>query len=507
MKKAKLILDKEMQIGEIDKRIYGSFIEHLGRCVYEGIYEPGHPLADEDGFRKDVLALVQELQVPVIRYPGGNFVSSYRWEDGVGPKETRPRTADLNWMSIETNQIGLEEFFRWSQKAGAEVMMAVNLGTRGMEDAKNLIEYTNFLAGTFYSDWRRKNGRIEPYNFKLWCLGNEMDGEWQVGRKTAHEYGRLAEETAKIMRPYAPDAEFVLCGSSKPEMATFPEWEAIVLDHAYDYVNYISCHRYFSNEQNDTADYLAQTEGIDQFIQTILCACDYVKAKKRSKKKINISFDEYNVWYHSRGAEAQYRKNNEWQKAPHLLEEYYNMEDALLIGGTLITFMLHADRVKIACLAQLVNVIAPIMTEKNGEAWRQTIFYPYLHASRYGRGISLYPVLNSPKHDTKSYTDVKDVLVSAVYGEDGSVTIFAVNRNLTEDISLEIRMDSFGELVCQKHIILRNSDLKITNRAGCPQVSPYFGQKVDVHQGKTEVLLSNLSWNVIRFCPVEEGRM
>ncbi|NMB44677.1 MAG: alpha-N-arabinofuranosidase, partial [Clostridiales bacterium] len=354
-----MIVDKELKVAEIDKRLYGSFVEHLGRAVYDGLYQPGHLMSDEDGFRKDVIELVKELDVPIIRYPGGNFVSNFFWEDSVGPLEERSKRLDLAWRTLETNEVGVNEFAKWINKVDSELMMAVNLGTRGISDALNFLEYCNHPGGSKYSDLRIKHGVKDPHNIKVWCLGNEMDGPWQVGHKTMHEYGRLAEETAMAMKLMDPSIELVACGSSNREMPTFPEWEAVTLDHTYDYVDYISLHQYYGNEANDTADFLAKSDDMDDFIKTVISTCDYIKAKKRSKKKIHLSFDEWNVWFHSKAEEYDIIQNKPWMVAPPLLEDIYTFEDALLVGLMLITFMKHADRVKIACMAQLINVIAP----------------------------------------------------------------------------------------------------------------------------------------------------
>ena len=299
MKKAALKIDRDYKVGEIDKRIYGSFIEHIGRAVYGGIYDPGHPLADDMGFRKDVIDLTRELQVPIVRYPGGNFVSGYRWEDGIGPKELRPKRTELAWFAIENNHMGTDEFCEWGRRADTDVMMAVNLGTRGVDAAKNLVEYCNFKEGTYWSDLRIKNGYKEPHNVKLWNLGNEMDGPWQIGHKTAEEYGRIAVEAAKVMKWVDPSIELVACGSSNSGMSTCYEWENTVLDHTYDFVEYISMHQYYGNTADDTPSFLANSLDMDRFIDNIISTCDYLKAKKRSKKTINISFDEWNVWYHA----------------------------------------------------------------------------------------------------------------------------------------------------------------------------------------------------------------
>ena len=499
MKKAEIIADKHYLIDEVDPRIYGSFIEQLGRAVYEGIYQPESPFADEEGFRKDVIDFVRELKVPVVRYPGGNFVSGFRWEDSVGPKEERPARAELAWQVIETNAFGLNEFASWAKKADTDVMMAVNLGTRGPEEARNLLEYCNFPGGTYYSDLRRKHGYEKPHDIKLWCLGNEMDGEWQIGKKTMHEYGRIAQETAKAMKLIDPSIELVSCGSSFMDMPTFPQWEATTLEYDYDYVDYVSLHQYYGNLNNDSTDYLAKCDDMDAFIRTVISTCDFVKAKKRSKKTINLSFDEWNVWFHSKSEEEDITTNHPWQIAPPLLEDHYNFEDALLVGLMLITLLKHADRVKIACLAQLVNVIAPVMTEKDGTAWRQTIYYPFLHASKYGRGTVLQPLVDGPSHETLEHGEVSDIVSVAVYNEaEDEVTIFAVNRNLQEDILLTTDVRCFEGYQVKEHIVLENEDLKAENGPDGEKVAPKLVSAGEVEAGELQVMLKKATWNVIR---------
>ncbi len=491
-----MIIEKDFKIAEIDKRIYGSFIEHLGRAIYGGIYEPSHPTADENGFRQDVIELVKELQVPIIRYPGGNFVSGYNWEDGVGQKEQRPRRLDLAWRSVETNEIGLNEFMDWAKMVGAEVNMAVNLGTRGIDAARNLVEYCNHPSGSYYSDLRISHGYKEPHKIKTWCLGNEMDGPWQIGHKTAVEYGRIACEAAKVMKWVDPTIELVVCGSSGRNMPTFAEWEATVLDHTYEHVNYISLHQYFGNRDNDTANYLAMSLEMDDFIRSVVAIADYVKAKKRSKKTIHLSFDEWNVWYHSNEADKQIEP---WTVAPPLLEDIYNFEDALLVGCMLITLMKHADRVKMACLAQLINVIAPIMTEKNGPAWKQTIYYPFMHASVYGRGVALHPIISSPKYDSKDFTDVPYLESIAVYNQEKEeVTIFAVNRDIEDALLLECDVRSFEDYHVIEHIVLEHENVKQTNSAKSSLVVPHPNGDARLSDGKLLATLSKLSWNIIR---------
>lgn len=471
----------------------------MGRAVYNGIYEPGHPLADEQGFRKDVMDMVRELKMPIVRYPGGNFVSGYDWEDGVGPLESRKKRLELAWRSLETNEIGINEFAAWAKKVDTEVMMAVNLGTRGIAEAANLLEYCNHPGGTYYSDMRISHGYKDPYKIKTWCLGNEMDGPWQIGHKTAHEYGRLALETGKVMKLIDPTIELVACGSSNAQMPTFPEWEAVTLEHTYDVADYISLHQYYGNRDNNTANFLAQSVDMDHFIKTVISTCDYIKAKKGSKKDINLSFDEWNVWFHSDEADNDTMTNRPWQKAPVLLEDIYTFEDALLVGCMLITFIKHADRVKMACLAQLVNVIAPIMTENNGVAWKQSIFYPYLHASVYGRGVALHPTVSSPKYDTKDFTDVSYLETTAVYNEENNeITIFVVNRDLEDGMIVTCDIRSFGSGRVIEHLVLECEDLKAVNTATSSPVKPHNRGKTEIKGGDVEMLLNKASWNVIR---------
>ena len=282
--KATLKINRNQIIDKIDNRIYGSFIEHLGRAVYGGIYEPTNENADDMGFRGDVLRLVKELNVPIVRYPGGNCVSGYNWEDGIGDKSKRPKKMELAWLSIETNEVGIDEFQEWAKRAGTEVMMAVNLGTRGPDEARNCIEYCNSETDTYYANLRRENGFDKPFNIKTWCLGNEMDGEWQICHKTAEEYARVATETAKVLKWIDPSIELVACGSSDPNMPTFGEWERTVLDHTYDYIDYLSLHCYYGNKASDTANFLARAEDMDKFIKTTSQICDEIKAKKNSNK-------------------------------------------------------------------------------------------------------------------------------------------------------------------------------------------------------------------------------
>jgi len=502
--KAKMTVNKTFAIDKVDPRIYGSFVEHMGRCVYTGIYEPGHPTADANGFRGDVKKLVKELNVPFIRYPGGNFVSGYNWQDGIGPKDKRPTRLDLAWKTVESNQVGVHEFMTWAKEMGVECNMAVNLGTAGMEEARNLLEYCNHPGGSYWSDLRKQNGDDAHFNIKTWCLGNEMDGPWQMGHKTAAEYGRLAQETAKIMKMYDPNIELVVCGSSNNKMPTYGAWEAEVLDYTYHDVDYLSLHCYYGNQKNDLPSYLAQSLEMDDFIKSVVAICDYVKAKKRSNKKMMLSFDEWNVWYHSHAADA---KNEPWQYAPPILEDIYNFEDALLVGCLLITLLKNCDRVKIACMAQLVNVIAPIMTAKGGDAWRQTIFWPYAHAANHGLGTVLTPIVDCPTYEIKEKAHphapeitkkVPYIESLAIHNEDkNEMVVFAVNRSQDTALDFDVEFQGFnlGDIIEYKE--MSGHDIKKTNTQADGSVAPKDAV-ANVSGNGLNAKLNPLSWNMIR---------
>ncbi|PSM41157.1 alpha-N-arabinofuranosidase [Streptomyces dioscori] len=499
--KARFTLDPTFTIGEVDPRLFGSFVEHLGRCVYTGIYEPDHDTADAAGLRQDVLDLVKELGVTTIRYPGGNFVSGYKWEDSVGPAEDRPRRLDLAWRSTETNRFGLSEYIAFLKKLGpqAEPMMAVNLGTRGVAEALELQEYANHPSGTALSDLRVAHGDKDPFAIRMWCLGNEMDGPWQTGHKTAEEYGRVAAETARAMRQIDPGLELVACGSSGQSMETFAEWEATVLAETYDLVDHISLHAYYEPHDGDVDSFLASAVDMESFIENVVATCDHIGARLKSKKKINLSFDEWNVWYLSRTQEEAERNPLDWPEAPRLLEDNYNVTDAVVFGSLLIALLRHADRVTIACLAQLVNVIAPIMTEPGGPAWRQTTFFPFSQASRYGRGQVLDVRVDSPTYETAKYGETDLLHATAVRAEDGSVTVFAVNRSRTDALPLEVALGSLGLATVVEHSVLSDTDPDARNTLTEPErVTPHPATGTTLHDGTLTTPLEPLSWNVIR---------
>jgi alpha-N-arabinofuranosidase len=494
---AALTIDPALRVSDVDPRLFGSFVEHMGRCVYTGIYEPDHPQADADGFRRDVADLVRELGAPILRYPGGNFVSGYNWEDGIGPRDQRPRRLDLAWRSIESNQVGVDDFVAWSRGVGSDVMMAVNLGTRGVDAARTLVEYCNHPSGTHWSDLRRANGSPDPYGVKLWCLGNEMDGPWQIGHKTAYEYARLAAETAKAMRRVDPTIELSAVGSSHQRMPTFGSWEATVLEETYDLVDYVSLHSYYEELGGDRDSFLARAVEFDRFIDDVLATCDSVRARGRHTKRINLSVDEWNVWYQARFPGEM---NLDWGEAPRLIEDTYSVTDAVVVGNLLIALLRHADRVKIGCLAQLVNVIAPIRSEPGGPAWRQTIFHPFALTSKYGRGTVLRTEATGPTHETSLQGEVPILDVTAVRDEEsGAVTLFAVNRDQNEELTLDLDLRACPGLLSGEHVAISDADPDAVNTADAPdRVAPRRLDDVKVVDGHASAVLPALSWSMIR---------
>ncbi|MEU6860073.1 alpha-N-arabinofuranosidase [Glycomyces sp. NPDC046736] len=494
--RARIEFDPRFTVAEVPDRLFGSFVEHLGRCVYTGIYEPDHPTATPEGLRGDVLDLIAELGPTMIRYPGGNYVSGHRWEDGIGPKQDRPRRLDLAWRTTETNQFGLGEFITFCRTVGVEPNMALNLGTRGLEEALDLLEYANHPGGTHWSDLRRSHGHAEPFDIKLWCLGNEMDGPWQIGQRTATEYGRIADQTARAMRMIDPGLDLVACGSSSRAMPTFGAWEAEVLAQSYESVDYISAHAYYQPHGGDLASFMASAQDMELFIDGVIATADAVGAKLKSDKKINIAFDEWNVWYQDAPAPEQAEP---WPVAPRQLEDVYSAMDAVVFGSLLITLLRRCDRVTAACLAQLVNVIAPIMTEPGGPAWRQTTFYPFAEASAHGRGTVLGVNADAPVLDTAKYGEVPALHSVAVANEDGTITVFAVNRDLESPLSLEIDAATLPAFTDVAVSTLTDADPHAKNTLAEPErVTPAVNKEVTVKEGLITVELPPMSWNTIR---------
>lgn len=458
---------------DFDRRVFGSFLEHLGRAVYTGVFEPGSRLADSRGYRTDVAREVRDMGVPVVRYPGGNFVSGYDWQHGVGPRAGRPTVLDRAWNSLETNHFGTNEFIDWCALVGTEPLLGLNFGTGSVEMAVAYVEYCNLDRGTTWSDLRRAHGYDRPHNVRYWCLGNEMDGPWQIGQLQAREYGRKARDAAKQMRVIDPALQLIACGSSGTFMPTYLTWDREVLEECYDQVDGISLHAYYGNTAawsgNSTARYLAMNLDMDRQIHETTAVCDYVQGLQRSSKRLWLSFDEWNVWYRARDVQSTDGKR---AFAPRLLEEVYNLEDALLVGGFVNTLLRNAERVRVACLAQLVNVIAPLVTSETG-VLRQSTFYPYSWALRYARGRVLdmrvesdtYPIRASglqPDFDRTSDVPFVD-LVGTVDEPAGQAAVFVLNRDLEGEREIVLEWTDITPTRVLAYETLTGGDLKAFN--------------------------------------------
>lgn len=452
---------------QLDRRTLGAFLEHLGRAVYTGVYEPGSPLAGPDGFRRDVIQEMKELSVPIMRYPGGNFVSGYNWLDGVGPKDRRPTVLERAWNSIETNQFGTNEFVDWCEQVGTEPLLACNLGTGAPEMAAAYAEYCNVEKGTRWSELRRSHGYPQPHQVKYWCLGNEMDGPWQIGHMPAREYGRKARDAAQQMRAADRDLRLIACGSSGPGMATYMVWDREILEECYDQVDGISLHCYYGNTESQTGNqasrYLALNLDMDKQILEIAAVCDYVQALKKSAKRLWLSFDEWNVWYRARGGVYS---NGQKTFAPKLLEEIYNLEDALLVGGFVNTLIRQSARVRVGCLAQIINVIAPLMTNRD-KVLRQSIYYPYAWGIKYAHGRVLDLLVESETYPAPAGRPRPDVpfldVVATHDSERGQAALFVLNRDLESKRQVTVEWRGFTParvLTCQT---LTGTDLKAAN--------------------------------------------
>jgi alpha-N-arabinofuranosidase len=433
--KTTLHLHSSFTVAPVDPRVFGGFLEHLGRAVYEGVYDPQSKHADSSGCRTDVLEALRGLDFTAMRYPGGNFVSGYHWQDAVGPKADRPKTRDLAWQSIETNQFGPNEFLELSQRMNWTPMLAVNLGTGTPEEARNWLEYCNVEAGSRWADLRVEHGYKKPHNVKLWCLGNEMDGPWQIGHVPAETYGIQAQQTARMMKMVDADIEVVACGSCDISLPTYLEWDRQVLSHCKDDVDYLSVHRYVGNTEDDTEDFLAVTNSIDRQIEATAAVCQAVHHIKKTKRVTKLCFDEWNVWYRAR---TGHHVDGAGKIAPHLLEEEYNLEDALVAAGFLNSFIRHADSVKIANLAQIVNVIAPLLT-RGDDLLYQSIYYPIAMLSKRRAGIALQQSVDGPGYESKSHGQVKYLDASAIlHGKE--LKVFLVNRSVNKPMEVTVNL-------------------------------------------------------------------
>lgn len=497
MRNSKITLDKTFRRAvPIDNRLYSAFMEHMRNVIYQGIYNPKHPSCDENGFRQDVIDLVKDLNLTSIRYPGGNYICSYNWEDTVGPVEKRPKRMDLAWQQVEPNIIGPAEFEKWLEKIGSKLIMAVNLSTRDAVAAANEVEYFNYPEGTYYSDLRKEHGHPHPYDVRVWCVGNEVDGPWNIGQKKAETYAWDAAEAAKAMKRIDPGIELVAVGSSGTQLDTYLEWDRIVLEHVYEVCDYISLHRYmghpdidrkYTYNPNDVGDYLELAGRLEQTIKDVIATCDYVKGKIGSKKQINISLDEYNVV--------------DIEKTSSLSDdrEGLSMQATLMFGLSMLAIMRHSDRIKIACQSILINGDGMVMCEGNDNAWVNGTYYVFQHCSKFGRGIILEQIESIPLYNTSTVCDAKTMDSICIYHEDtGELDVFAINKT-DETMIFTLEAAQFKSLKAIEHIELSSPHLTDCNSVQHPDtIKPVSKQDITVTSEKVDCVLNKYSWNVLR---------
>ncbi len=473
--KAHIKIDVERKIGDIDKNIYGNFTEHLGRCIYGGIYDPKSSQASTDGFRKDVLDATKNLGVTVVRWPGGNFASGYHWIDGIGPKDQRPKRKDLAWGDIEPNNVGTDEFLKWSTTAGVQPYICVNLGTGTLDEARNWVEYCNAPTGLYYADLRAKNGHPESYNVVYWGLGNEIDGPWQMGHKNAEDYSKFALEAAKLMK-WSDDKIKLIASGSSNYGADWTGWNRTVLNTLGNYIDYISLHHYSGNRDTNHYKFMAVTNFVENVIKITEGQINETRTKNHIQKPIYIAFDEYNVWY---------RAFNQ-QK----LEEHYNMQDALVVAEYLNCFIRNTQIVKMANMAQLVNVIAPMMIT-NDKLWFQTTYYPLQLFAQNCTGESIASFVDCDTYNAGDYKNVPYLDISVVYNDSTKeLMINVVNRHLDKAIETSIE-NQFGKLVSKATVYEVNAaSITDENTVNEQKVKTTEGQ-IDV---KYEALLASLSF-------------
>ncbi len=429
---ARIKIDTERVIDDIDPKIYGNFTEHLGRCIYGGIFDENSPLADANGYRRDVLDAVRKLNVPILRWPGGNFSSNYHWKDGIGPRDKRPPRLEMAWGTVESNRFGTHEFLNYCELLQTEPYICANLGTGSWEEAQQWVEYVNSAEDTAMTRLRRENGRRDPWKVTYWGLGNEMDGPWQMGHRTAEDYGKFALEAAKLMKWTDPNIKLIAAGSSNyTNGVDWIGWNRTVLDFLKTHADYLSMHMYVGNAANNFGDFLASSLTLQDRIKTtegVINAA--LSGQPRSGRKIYIAWDEWNVWYRARG---------DSQRGRRILEERYNLEDALVVATFLNTFVRNAHIIKIANLAQLVNVIGPIFTDDK-RLFLQTIYYPLALFANNTRGKSLDLMVKCPVYTSSAAGDVPQLDASAAL-DDGTLVINVVNRHRDRPTETSIELE------------------------------------------------------------------
>ena len=491
MKASKLYLNRNFIIDRVDRRLFSSFLEN-GEMVDKLMWDPSHPSANADGMRQDTIDLLKQLGIPMLRV-SGNHNSAYDWKDGIGPREQRQPRFDPAWSRVDHNMVGLDEYDKWAREIGAEIVPGVNLGTGTPNDARDMIEYTNHKGGSRYSNLRIAHGHKEPYNYKLWCLGNELDGHWQMGFQPVDLYPLKAEQAARMMKAIDPEAKMVVVGSSNSGMPTFIEWEYKTLMQAPELFDYVAIHTYYGNHDDDCADFLSQTIDLDLFIRGVAGVCEAAESKLRLDKKFYISVDEWNVSRHPTYNFPFHTYNEE--RLP--VFPPYSMLDVLMVAMQLMTMINHCDRVKVACLSLITSLV---WARTSYDVLKTACFYPFQLMNAMSDGYALQQTLETEHYASKYYASVPLVETASVLGDNGDVTIFAVSRSTAEAVELEILPGGFGEgMRVISHIEIQNEDPNAINSIEDPfRVVP---REVAAPDQGTCVTLKPLSFNAIVLRP------
>lgn len=531
LKTAKVTVHPDYKIAKVEKRLFGAFLEPIGNWVYGGIYNPKHPSADEMGFRQDILEAVREFGMPAVRLPGGNWISGWEWKNSIGPMENRKVQLDLAWFQIEPNIVGLDEYLEWTKRANTEPMFTINLGTDDLKSAAHLVEYCRHEGGTYWSELRKKYGHPEPYPIKIWYLGNEMDGHWQIGswEKNPVGFGILTHEVSKVIKWIDCKAETVLSGVSDYSKH-FPEWLMEALEQCYESVDYVSVHYYHSAPEGDIASYLNVSSVIEEHLRAIFAICDYLQAKIGTPKKMYISFDEYGVMFGRQG-EVTYGRRG-WKDASKVFMQFrpreenvfikhepdkfvrrrrtsYQMLEALGVASILLTFIRNADRIKIGCMT---GGLGGAIAFDGEHVWKNASYYPYYQMNRLAAGgMSILPVVDGPTFNTQqyalndfnqchSYEDVQAIEAAAVHHEEkGEVDVFIINRSVEDDIEVSLDVRGFEGYELVEHVEMYTDDITKGNSFESPEVIvPTLNTKTRMEDGKVIALTRKLSWNVIR---------
>lgn len=518
--------------GRIDRRLFGAFLEPIGNWVYGGIWNNEHPTADEYGFRKDIMDMTRELGVPAVRLPGGNFTSGWNWKDSIGPRENRRTHLELAWRQYETNDIGHDEYLAWAKSVGTDPLYTVNLGTGTVEDAQYLAEYTRHPGGTYWSDLRRKNGFEKPHEVHTWCLGNEMDGPWQIHswEKDPKGYGVKSNEISKMIKWVDPTAETVVCGTSTPHNRSYLSWDLTVLEQCYETVDYLSLHYYHPALTGDLKAYLSASDVCEDFLIREIAACDVMQGMLREPHPLMIAFDEYGVSFRKQEKTTVGRAGNidhsAYSEFGSRLKQPFKhnslhpsqtrndgveseMLESLALCSILMMLMRHADRVKIGCMTPGLFVIG----HNEEKVWKRVGYYAYEMLIRYGsRGFSLTPSISCGTYDTDGY-NIDDF--SQVPAQEGlkylessasldpasrELSVFVINRSCDQDLETQLDLTSFGDLSLIEHKSVYTDDLSVCNTAENPEcVVPKKIENTKLSSGVATAVFKKLSFNMLRF--------